>query len=51
MKIPGVCEACHLVRRIPGGELGETEESLSVLLSFESVFNSQSHVRIYKLSC
>lgn len=35
-KIPGVCEARHLVRLRPGGERGEIEESPSVLLSFDA---------------
>ena len=35
-KIPGVCDARRLMRRRQGGESGETEESLSVLLSFEA---------------
>jgi hypothetical protein len=34
-KIPSVCDARHLMRRRQGGKSGETEESLSVLLSFE----------------
>ena len=34
-KIPGVCDACRLVRRRQGGMCGETEESLSVLMSFD----------------
>jgi hypothetical protein len=35
LKIPGVGDARRLVRRRPGGEHGATEESPSVLLSFE----------------
>jgi hypothetical protein len=34
-KIPGVCDARRLVRHRQGGVSGETEESLSVLLSFD----------------
>jgi hypothetical protein len=34
-KIPGVCDSRHLVRCRQGGMSGETEESLSVLLSFD----------------
>jgi hypothetical protein len=37
LKTPGVCDDHRLVRRRPGGERGETVESLSVLLSFESL--------------
>ena len=33
--ISSVCDACRLVRRRPSGVSGETEESLSVLLSFD----------------
>ena len=33
-KIPGVCDARRIVRCRQGGVSGETEESLSVLLSF-----------------
>ena len=41
LKIPGVCDAHRLVRRRPGGECGETEESLSVLLS-QSLYPTRS---------
>lgn len=34
-KIPGVCDDRRLMRRRQGGVSGETEESLSVLLSFD----------------
>ena len=35
LKIPSVFDGHRLVRRRPGGERGETENSLSVLLSFD----------------
>ena len=37
LKIPGVCDP-HFGRRRPGGECGETEKILSVLLSFDDSF-------------
>ena len=50
-KIPGVCDAHPLMRRRQGGESGETEDSLSVLLSFE-VESLPDKVKLgYKLSC
>jgi hypothetical protein len=40
-----------LVQRRPDGEHGETEESLSVLLSFNSEsLPDKNHVRLYHLS-
>lgn len=50
-KIPGVCDAPHLMRCRQGGESGETEVSLSVLLSFE-VESLPDKVKLgHKLSC
>lgn len=34
LKIPCICDARRLVQRRPGGERGETEKTLSVLLRF-----------------
>ena len=50
-KIPGVCDACRLVRRRQGGMCGETEESLSVLLSSDVEFLPDKVMLGYKLFC
>jgi hypothetical protein len=52
-KIPSVCDARHLVRRSQGGVIGQTEESLPFLLSFdvESLPNKWLLVILYEVLC